>query len=87
MRAAPVGNGSDSPWNAKYPSTPYWPWSPSVGRGDDVHSDPDRFVGADVVVTEKLDGGNTTAATRSFTPARSTRAACPPLPKASGWRW
>ena len=52
-------NGSDSPWNVKYPSTPYWPWSPSVGRGDDVHPDPDRFVGEDVVVTEKLDGGNT----------------------------
>ena len=52
-------NGSDSPWNAKYPSTSYWPWSPSVGRGDDVHPYPDRFVGEDVVVTEKLDGGNT----------------------------
>ena len=24
-----------------------------------MHSDPDRFVGEDVVVTEKLDGGNT----------------------------
>ena len=59
MRATPAGNGSDSPWNAKYPSTPYWPWSPSVGRGDDVHPYPDRFVGEDVVVTEKLDGGNT----------------------------
>ena len=43
----------------KYPSTPYWPWSPSVGRDDDVHPDPDRFVGHAVVVTEKLDGGNT----------------------------
>ena len=41
------------------PSTLYWPWSPSIGRGDDVHADPDRFVGEDVVVTEKLDGGNT----------------------------
>ena len=54
-----MGNGSDLPWNAKYPGTPYWPWSPSVGRGDDVHANPDRFVGEDVVVTEKLDGGNT----------------------------
>ena len=43
----------------KYPSTPYWPWSPTVGRGDDVHANPGRFVGEDVVVTEKLDGGNT----------------------------
>ena len=42
----------------KYPSTPYWPWSPSLGR-DDVCPSPDRFVGDTVVVTEKLDGGNT----------------------------
>lgn len=49
----------DTPWNLKYPSTPYWPWSPSIGRGDDVHANPDRFVGEDLVVTEKLDGGNT----------------------------
>ena len=44
---------------AKYPSTPFWPWSPAIGRGDAVHANPDRFVGEDVVVTEKLDGGNT----------------------------
>ena len=43
----------------KYPSTPYWPWSPTVGRGDDIHANPARFVGEHVVVTEKLDGGNT----------------------------
>ena len=45
--------------SVKYPSTPYWPWSPAVGRDDDVHRDPGRFVGNAVVVTEKLDGGNT----------------------------
>ena len=43
----------------KYPSTPYWPWSPSFGRDDDVHPSPEHFVGTAVVVTEKLDGGNT----------------------------
>lgn len=42
----------------KYPSTPYWPWSPALGRDDDVHPSPERFVGDAVVVTEKLDGGN-----------------------------
>ena len=47
------------PLNTRYPSTPYWPWSPTIGRGDDVHANPERFVGEDVVVTEKLDGGNT----------------------------
>ena len=45
--------------NLKYPRTPYWPWSPAVGRDDGVHPDPNRFVGELVVVTEKLDGGNT----------------------------
>ena len=47
------------PLDAKYPRIPYWPWSPSIGRDDGVHPDPSRFVGESVVVTEKLDGGNT----------------------------
>ena len=44
--------------NFKYPRTPYWPHSPTIGRGDAVHAEPERFVGRSVVVTEKLDGGN-----------------------------
>lgn len=52
-------SGSRAPLSIKYPSTPYWPWSPSVGRGDDVHANPGRFVGESVVVTEKLDGSHT----------------------------
>ena len=48
-----------APLNAKYPKTLYWPWSPSVSRDDGVHPDPSRFVGESVVMTEKLDGGNT----------------------------
>ena len=60
------------PLVAKYPRTPYWPYSPSIGRDDGVHPDPGRFVGEPVVVTEKLDGGNTLLHTgevyaRSFT--------------------
>ncbi len=51
--------GPDAALNAKYPSTPYWPWSPAIGRDDDVHRDPGRFIEDAVVVTEKLDGGNT----------------------------
>ncbi len=43
----------------KYPSMPYWPWSPDIGRGDHVHKDQCRFVDTLVVATEKLDGGNT----------------------------
>ena len=45
--------------NPKYPRTLYWPWSPSIGRDDGVCANPERFVGEAVVVTEKLDGGNT----------------------------
>ena len=44
----------------KYPRTPHLPWSPGAG-GDDVvlgHALP--FAGQEVVVTEKLDGENTT---------------------------
>ena len=43
----------------KYPRTPYWPSSPSIAEGDRTVSDPEAFVGKPVVVTEKLDGGNT----------------------------
>lgn len=51
--------GGKGPLNAKFPRTPYWPYSPSMSREDGVHPDPGRFVGVPVVVTEKLDGGNT----------------------------
>ena len=54
-----VKRSADLTFSIKYPRTPYWPWSPTIGRGDDVHANPGRFVGEDVVVTEKLDGGNT----------------------------
>ena len=57
-----VGRTDESPGDAglnrKYPGTPYWPYSPAVGREDGVHPDPRRFVGVPVVVTEKLDGSN-----------------------------
>ncbi len=46
------------PLNRKYPRTPYWPYSPAVGREDGLHPDPRWFVGTPVIVTEKLDGSN-----------------------------
>lgn len=52
-------NMKSLPSLAKYPATPYWPWSPAIGRGDHVHTNSGRFVGDAVVVTEKLDGSNT----------------------------
>lgn len=53
----------------KYPSTPYLPWSPTV-NADDTVLDVACLVGKEVVVTEKLDGENTTMA-RAFIHARS----------------
>ena len=55
----PAGGCGADLENPKYPSTPYWPWSPTIGRGDAVHGHPERFVGQAVVATEKLDGGCT----------------------------
>ena len=43
----------------KYPSTPHWPWSEKVHRDDSYHENPRFFLDKQVVVTEKLDGGNT----------------------------
>lgn len=43
----------------KYPSTSHWPWSDTVHRDDSIHPEPSVFVGREVVITEKIDGGNT----------------------------
>lgn len=43
----------------KYPSTGHWRWSPTVHRDDSYHSDPEYFVGKPLIITEKIDGGNT----------------------------
>lgn len=43
----------------KYPRTPHLPWSPGITDDDRVMYDVDRFTGAEVVVTLKLDGENT----------------------------
>ena len=56
---SPEGDSGLAPAHPKYPSTPYWPWSPAIGRGDTVHQHPEHFVGQAVVATEKLDGGCT----------------------------
>lgn len=47
----------------KYPRTPHFPWSPGYVKEDDVvisESDLEKWEGVDVVLTEKLDGENTT---------------------------
>ena len=65
VRSAPVKFGNpdqDRPLLIpKYPKTPHWPYSPSLGDAPRslVHPNPHKFVGCHVVVTEKLDGSNT----------------------------
>ena len=44
----------------KYPRTPHLPWSPGKSEDDDVLQTTKLFQGKEVVVTEKLDGENTT---------------------------
>jgi RNA ligase len=43
----------------KYPRTPHLPWSPGAGDDDILLSDSFMFEDREVVVTEKLDGENT----------------------------
>ena len=43
----------------KYPSTKHWPWSQTVHRDDSTMDDPKVFLNREVIITEKLDGGNT----------------------------
>jgi len=43
----------------KYPRTPHLPWSPGVSADDITQFSLLSFEGADVVVTEKMDGENT----------------------------
>lgn len=44
----------------KYPRTHHLPWSPGITDDDRVHPNTDFFKGKEVVVTEKMDGENTT---------------------------
>ncbi|WP_144392573.1 RNA ligase family protein [Pleionea sediminis] len=44
----------------KYPRTPHLPWSPGATSDDIRCVDTDIFIGKQVVVTEKMDGENTT---------------------------
>lgn len=44
----------------KYPRTPHLPWSPGWTADDVRNISVDAFTGKDIVVTEKMDGENTT---------------------------
>jgi hypothetical protein len=43
----------------KYPRTPHLPWSPGASSDDVRLADTSVFVGQEIIVTEKLDGENT----------------------------
>lgn len=43
----------------KYPRTHHLPWSASVGKSDRIHPDVNFFLNKEVVITEKMDGENT----------------------------
>jgi hypothetical protein len=44
----------------KYPRTPHLPWSPGASSDDVFLIDTQMFMGKSVVITEKMDGENTT---------------------------
>lgn len=54
----------------KYPRTYHLPWSPGVSSDDKVLDAIDVFKDKNIVITEKMDGENTTIA-KKFTHARS----------------
>jgi len=55
----------------KYPRTFHFPWSPGATSDDKVLDSVGHFVGRRVVVTEKLDGENTSIYADSYSHARS----------------
>ena len=44
----------------KYPRTPHLPWSPGASSDDVLLIDTQMFMGKPVVISEKMDGENTT---------------------------
>jgi hypothetical protein len=64
--------------HTKYPRTPHLPWSLGATDDDERLADDAQFVGRDVVVTEKLDGENTTIYPNGTLHARSLTGASHP---------
>jgi hypothetical protein len=55
----------------KYPRTYHLPWSPGKSDDDKVLHDLSKFEGQEIVITEKMDGENTTIYPDGFVHARS----------------
>ena len=62
----------------KYQSTPHCPWSRNASRDDSVNDDMLSFFNREIVVTEKLDGENTTIYSDGHVHARSIDSAYHP---------
>jgi len=60
----------ESPEKIKYPRTPHLPWSPGFTLDDVNLKNVEHLIDTDIIVTEKLDGENTTI-TLDYTHARS----------------
>ena len=61
----------------KYPRTPYSPWSPANPRNRPA-ADMTRFIGREIVITEKLDGSNTLLRQGQACPRSADSAAAAP---------
>jgi ATP-dependent RNA circularization protein (DNA/RNA ligase family) len=55
----------------KYPRTYHLPWSPGVSADDRMMKTPEIFIGQSVIITEKMDGENTTGHSNGNVHARS----------------
>ena len=55
----------------KYPKTMHLPWSPGITNDDKVLSDVSHLEGAEIVITEKMDGENANCYPDGYTHARS----------------
>ena len=55
----------------KYPRSLHFSWSPGATSDDKMLSGTDHFVGQEIIVSEKLDGENTTIYPGGYTHARS----------------
>lgn len=62
----------------KYPRTYHLPWSPGASSDDKILATTEHFVGKRVIVTEKLDGENTTFYWDGRMHARSTNSGAHP---------
>jgi hypothetical protein len=55
----------------KYPRTNHLPWSPGTSSDDRILKSVDDFLGKEIVITEKMDGENTTGYSNGYIHARS----------------